>query len=82
MAEASMIRVPLLLVHGGADRLAPLVGARAFYAVVGSEDKTLQVYKGLFHETYHEPERGQVLRDVEAWLLRLQGCQEFLHGRL
>ena len=31
-------------------------------------DKTLKVYAGLYHEVFNEPEREQVLRDVEAWL--------------
>jgi acylglycerol lipase len=68
MAEASRITLPVLMVHGGDDRLTPLAGARAFYEAIGSTDKTLKVYDGLYHEVYNEPEREQVLSDVEAWL--------------
>jgi alpha-beta hydrolase superfamily lysophospholipase len=68
MAEASRITLPILMVHGGDDRLTPLAGARAFYETIGSADKTLKVYGGLYHEVYNEPEREQVLSDVEAWL--------------
>lgn len=67
-AEASAIDLPLLIVHGEEDRLVPSAGSRAFYQAVGSADKTLNVYDGLYHEVFNEPERAQVLRDVEAWL--------------
>jgi acylglycerol lipase len=45
MTEAATIRLPILLVHGGADRLAPVAGARAFYAVVGSEARRSRCMK-------------------------------------
>jgi acylglycerol lipase len=68
MAEASTIELPLLIIHGGADVLAPPAGSRECYEAVSSADKTLKVYEGLYHETYHEPEREQVLGDMQAWL--------------
>jgi len=36
----------------------------------GSEDKTLEVYDGLFHEVLNElpADRERVLSDVVAWL--------------
>ena len=67
-AEASAIDLPLLIVHGEEDRLVPAAGSRAFYQAVGSADKTRKVYAGLYHEVFNEPERAQVLRDVEVWL--------------
>jgi alpha-beta hydrolase superfamily lysophospholipase len=68
MAEAHTITLPILMVHGGEDRLAPLAGAQAFYGALGSPDKTFQVYDGLFHEVCNEPECGLVLDDIAAWL--------------
>ena len=35
---------------------------------LGSVDKTLTVYDGLFHEIFNEPERDAVLDDVVTWL--------------
>lgn len=68
VARAAEITPPVLMVHGGDDRLCPLPGARAFFASLGSEDKTLQVYDGFYHETLNEPGRGQVLSDIAAWI--------------
>ncbi len=67
-ARLPELRVPLLILHGGADRVVPPAGSRFLHAHVGSADKTLRVYDGLFHEIHNEPEREQVLADVTAWL--------------
>jgi alpha-beta hydrolase superfamily lysophospholipase len=67
-AEANRIRLPILILQGGADKLVDPAGARRLHHLVGSTDKTLKVYEGLYHEVYNEPEHQQVLRDVESWL--------------
>ncbi len=67
-ARANLIRLPVLILQGGADRLVAPDGARMLHELAGSSDKTLKIYPGLYHEVYNEPERGQVLRDVESWL--------------
>jgi acylglycerol lipase len=67
-AEANRIRLPVLILQGGADKLVDPAGARMLHDLVGSIDKTLKVYEGLYHEVYNEPEHDQVLRDVESWL--------------
>ncbi len=66
--EANRIRLPVLILQGGADKLVDPAGARMLHELAGSADKTLKVYEGLYHEVYNEPERDQVLRDVESWL--------------
>ena len=67
-AEASRITLPLLILQGGDDRLVDPDGARWLFQAVGSTDKRLEVYDGLHHEIYHEPERETVLDDVEEWI--------------
>lgn len=66
--EARRIRLPILILQGDADQLVDPLGARILHGLAGSQDKTLKVYDGLYHELYNEPERGQVLEDVGAWL--------------
>jgi alpha-beta hydrolase superfamily lysophospholipase len=66
--DAAALRVPLLLLHGGDDRLCPPEGSRKVYARAGSADKTLKVYDGLYHEIFNEPEQAVVLDDLAAWL--------------
>lgn len=67
-AEAATIRLPLLLLQGTDDRLVDPGGAKMLYENTQSTDKTLKAYPGLYHEVFNEPEREQVLKDVEAWL--------------
>ncbi len=43
-------------------------GAQMLYDRVSSEDKTLKIYDGLYHEVLNEPEREKVLGDIESWL--------------
>ncbi len=68
--EAPAITLPIMIIQGGADRLVTPDNARMLYDKVGSEDKTLKVYDGLYHEVFNEPEHEQVLGDVEMWLER------------
>ena len=65
--EMEKISLPLLLVHGSEDRLAPPIGSKNLYQRAGSEEKTLKVYEGLYHEVFNEPEHEQVLDDLAAW---------------
>ncbi len=67
-AEAGRITLPLLIVQGGADRMIDPGGADMLYSLVGSADKMLHVYNGLYHEVFNEPEHPRVLDDVETWL--------------
>jgi acylglycerol lipase len=67
-AEAGSITLPLLVLQGSGDPMVNPEGARLLINAVSSPDKTLKVYDGLYHEVFNEPERAQVLGDVEAWL--------------
>jgi alpha-beta hydrolase superfamily lysophospholipase len=66
--SAAGIRLPLMIVQGGADKLVDPIGAQLFYDAVGSEDKTLKIYDGFYHEVFNEPEHDQVLDDVAGWV--------------
>jgi alpha-beta hydrolase superfamily lysophospholipase len=67
--NAHELRIPVLIQHGTADALVPLAATHPIYQHLGlSKRRTLQVYEGLYHEVYNEPERDRVIRDLEAWL--------------
>jgi alpha-beta hydrolase superfamily lysophospholipase len=66
-AEAGAITLPMLLLHGGADAMAAPEGSRYLYDHIGSVDKTLEIYPGLFHEIFNEPEHEAVFADMLAW---------------
>ncbi len=63
------INLPILIMHGTADRLSDPRGSEILYDRVGSRDKTLKLYDGFYHEIFSEPGHEQVLVDMEAWLL-------------
>ncbi|HUS14511.1 MAG TPA: lysophospholipase, partial [Chloroflexia bacterium] len=67
-AHAAEFRLPLLLLHGGADPLVPPEGSRRFFAAAGSADKTFHEYPGSLHEIFNETNRAEVLADVAGWL--------------
>jgi alpha-beta hydrolase superfamily lysophospholipase len=65
----SRLRLPVLLVAGGADRL--VLGAAAVAARLSAADATVKIYDGLYHEIYNEAEPGRTaaVGDLKAWLL-------------
>jgi alpha-beta hydrolase superfamily lysophospholipase len=66
--SAIKIRLPIMIVQGGSDKLVDPSGAQLLYDSVSSEDKTIKIYDGLYHEVFNEPEHLQVLDDVKVWL--------------
>jgi lysophospholipase len=67
-AEAEALELPVLLLHGGADQVVDPRGTEEFFDRIRGEDKRLQLYPGLYHEIFNEPEREQVLTDVLGWV--------------
>jgi acylglycerol lipase len=62
------VRVPMLVFHGTADRLAAVEGSKQLYGRASSTDKTLRLCEGLFHEVFNEPERAALLDELVKWL--------------
>lgn len=73
--EVGRISLPLLLMQGGADRIVDPEGAVLLYHAFGSEDKTLKIYEGLYHEILNEPERMLVWHDMETWMEERMSCE-------
>jgi alpha-beta hydrolase superfamily lysophospholipase len=68
-AEAHRLDLPLLLVHGTADRLTDPEGSRDLYARVSSNHKQLSLFEGSYHETFHDLDRSRVVEGVVDWLV-------------
>jgi acylglycerol lipase len=62
------IVLPLLILHGTADKATKPAGSQLFYEKVGSKDKTLKLYEGYFHDPLHDLGKEQVMADVQAWI--------------
>lgn len=67
-ARAGEIQIPLLVVHGGADRVNSAEGSEELFKLVSSTDKQLRIYPGGFHEPHNDLDREAVLSDVIDWL--------------
>jgi acylglycerol lipase len=67
-ALAPSLQLPVLVVHGTGDTLVPLAYTTPVVERIGSRDRTVKHYAGLFHEVFNEPERAQVFADLLAWL--------------
>jgi len=65
---AARLVLPVLVMHGTADRLVPLGPVRGVHQAIASKDRTLRYYEGLYHELCNEPERDAVLTDLVRWL--------------
>ncbi|MDH5456044.1 MAG: lysophospholipase [Gammaproteobacteria bacterium] len=68
LARAGDIELPIIVMHGEDDRLTSPAGSDALIEAIGSADKTLKTYPGLYHEIFNEPEQDAVLADMSRWL--------------
>ena len=67
LERAAEFSLPLLLMHGGADRLTSAAASREFAAKI-KDGCTYKEWYGLFHETHNEPEQQQVFAYMIDWL--------------
>ncbi len=68
------VDVPLLVLHGEADRLNLVDGARALAEALPHGDTTLRIYPGVYHEPHNDLGHEQVAADVVGWLARVTGA--------
>lgn len=67
-SEAGRISLPVIMVHGSEDKLVEPAASQMLYDKVSSEDKTIKIYPGYYHEVFNEPGRDVVFNDLDAWL--------------
>jgi alpha-beta hydrolase superfamily lysophospholipase len=63
-------KVPLLLMHGTADTWTDPRGSQRLFEAVASEDKTLRLVEGGYHELLNDADRDETLKVLLAWLER------------
>ena len=66
--EGSRIKDPVLILHGGSDRIVNPACSHFLYALVSSEIKKIIIYDGFYHEIYNDPGHEQVYQDVSSWI--------------
>ena len=62
------ITLPVLILHGTADKVTKPSGSQEFYEKAGSSDKTLKLYEGHFHDLLADVGKQQVMADIQAWI--------------
>jgi acylglycerol lipase len=66
--EFPSITLPLLVLHGTADKAAKAGGSQIFYDSAGSTDKTIELYQGHYHDLLNDIGHEEVLGDIIEWI--------------
>lgn len=70
LKQAKKIKLPIFVFHGTCDEIIDPKSSEELYALVGSHEKTLKLYDGLYHEIFNElPElRAKPMQDIKNWV--------------
>ena len=66
--EFGQITLPLLILHGTADKATKPSGSQQFYDTAASKDKTLKFYEGHYHDLLNDLGREAVLAEIVQWI--------------
>ena len=66
--EFPRITLPVLIMHGTEDKATSPGGSRHFYEKSGSQDKTLKLYEGHFHDLLNDIDKEVVMADIQNWI--------------
>jgi alpha-beta hydrolase superfamily lysophospholipase len=67
-AGMATIRLPALVLHGGADRIHDAEGSLVLFDALPGPDKEVRIYRDGAHEPHNDLCREQVAADVLEWL--------------
>jgi alpha-beta hydrolase superfamily lysophospholipase len=62
------ITLPVLILHGTADKAAKAEGSQFFYDHAGASDKTLKLYDGHVHDLLNDVGKESVINDMTSWI--------------
>ena len=66
--EFPLITLPVLILHGTADKVTNPKGSQLFFDTAGSTDKTLKLYEGHAHDLLNDFDRERVMSDITTWI--------------
>lgn len=66
--EFGRITVPLLILHGTADKATRPDGSQEFFDHAGSADKQLILYEDYYHDLLNDLGRERVMADILGWI--------------
>ncbi|HVJ01324.1 MAG TPA: alpha/beta hydrolase, partial [Sphingomonas sp.] len=66
--EFPTVTLPVLIMHGTADKATVCKGSEFFYETAGSADKTLKLYDGHAHDLLADYGKEDVMADIRGWI--------------
>jgi acylglycerol lipase len=66
--EFPLITLPVLILHGTKDKATKPSGSQRFFDHAGSQDKTLKLYDGHYHDLLNDLDKEVVMGDIKTWL--------------
>ena len=66
--EFPLITLPVLILHGTADKVTNPKGSQFFYDSAGSRDKTLKLYEDHVHDLLNDLGKERVIEDMRQWI--------------
>jgi alpha-beta hydrolase superfamily lysophospholipase len=66
--EFGRITLPVLILHGTADKATRPDGSQEFFDSAGSADKILKLYEGYYHDLLNDLGRERVMDDIAGWI--------------
>ena len=66
--RAGEIRLPIFMMQGMADAVVMPAAAQEFFAKISSDDKSLRLYEGYYHELHNDLGRERPIGAVLDWL--------------
>lgn len=60
--------VPVFIIHGTDDKATRPAGSQYFYDNACSEDKTLKLYEGHYHDLLNDLGKEKVMADIQSWI--------------
>lgn len=62
------LTLPVLIMHGTADKATRPAGSQEFFDHAGSKDKMLKLYESHYHDMLNDLGKEVVMADIVAWL--------------
>jgi len=66
--DFTLITLPVLILHGTFDKGTKPSGSQQFFDSAGSQDKTLKLYDGHYHDLLNDVGKERVIADIQAWI--------------
>ena len=66
--EFPLITLPVMILHGTADKVTRPGGSQLFYDTAGSTDKTLKLYEDHVHDLLNDIDKEVVIADIKGWI--------------